>query len=84
MIKEPPTEAWCESYLPYNLQGTQMKIELRKWRNRALMGIYLQIVASLTGVVIAAIRKTRFYIAINVLSLMLAFIGLKGVLEFKL
>jgi hypothetical protein len=63
-----------------------MKIELRKWRNRALMGysiiflpnhflfkisfalnkilnkiisIYLQIVASLTGVVIAAIRKVN-------------------------
>lgn len=70
-----------ESYIQPSMRG--LPNHLLEKRNNALIALFFHFVSSIAGFSFYAIRKSRVYLVINVMSLILVLIGIYGVLTMS-
>eukprot|EP01017_Pseudomicrothorax_dubius_P010364 TRINITY_DN13691_c0_g1_i1.p1 TRINITY_DN13691_c0_g1~~TRINITY_DN13691_c0_g1_i1.p1 ORF type:complete len:261 (-),score=20.84 TRINITY_DN13691_c0_g1_i1:158-940(-) len=82
-VKIVKTQAWFEDLLPSEYRGVFLPNYMAQLRNMAIIALFTQTLSTVAGYSFFLLRRNRFYLVVNTVSLLLTCLGFFGVLKFK-
>eukprot|EP01017_Pseudomicrothorax_dubius_P021380 TRINITY_DN2305_c0_g2_i1.p1 TRINITY_DN2305_c0_g2~~TRINITY_DN2305_c0_g2_i1.p1 ORF type:complete len:122 (+),score=8.79 TRINITY_DN2305_c0_g2_i1:141-506(+) len=82
-VRYSKVTAWFADYLPPEYRGVFLPNWAAYTRNYAIGAIFVQFLSTIAGFATFFLRRNRFYLIVNSISLAVLTIGLYGVVKFK-